>query len=102
MTFTTRRPAQPPFEDAAALSAVLEGSTRPAPRLTEDHAPLAAVPVRERLIVAGYLRSRMSQDETKGRELATTYGLDFDGIRRQWGVEPVSIEIEIDVQRVRL
>ena len=102
MTFTTRRTAQPPFEDAAALSAVLEGSTRPAPHLTEDHAPLFVVPVAQRTIVAGYLRSRMPQDEAKGRELATAYGLDFDGIRRQWGVEPVSQVVEVDGVEVRL
>ena len=97
-----RRPAQPPFEDAAALSAVLQGSTRPAPRLAEDHGPLTVVPLGERLIVAAFLRSRMPQDEARGRELATAYGLDFDGIRRQWGVEPVSQVVEVEGVEVRL
>lgn len=50
--------------------------------------PLAFVPKGMRTIVKVYLQSRMPQDEQRGRELAAQYGLDYDGIRRRWNVNP--------------
>lgn len=50
--------------------------------------PLAFVPKGMRTVVKAYLQSRMPQDEQRGRELATQYGLDYDGIRRRWNVYP--------------
>jgi hypothetical protein len=74
----------------------------PTPSCLRDTESLTGVPFKRRDVVRTYLHSRMPQDEARGREMAATYGLDYDGIRRMWGVEPVSIEIEVDGKLVRL
>ena len=69
----------------------LQQATQPTKPRPADPCPgavlaLARVPAAERGIVRAYLNSHQPQDEARGRELATTYGLDYDAIRRRWGV----------------
>lgn len=77
--------------------------TRPADPCPGAALLLMRVPAADRSVVRGYLNSRQPQDESKGRAFAEDYGLDYDAIRLRWGVEPISVEVELeDGTRVRL